>query len=127
VTGNRHKDFLHKASASIVKTYGLIATEALNVNNMTAAGGEFKKGLNRSTLDTARKVKSSRTCHRCGVQRKKLLSERHKCECGANCSRDENAAKVMLNWALTGSGQELSDAMSRDVSVLTCETHLIAA
>lgn len=149
---NRRKDFLHQTSANLVAQYGLIATEGLNVKNMTASGGAYKTGLNRSILDTApstflsllktkaeeagsmwvevptRRVKPSQTCHRCGVQRKKLLSERqHVCECGANCSRDENAAKVMLNWALTGSGQELSDAASQDVLVLTCETHLIAA
>lgn len=151
---NRRKDFLHQTSADLAARYGLIATEGLNVKNMTASGGKYKKGLNRSILDTApsaflsllktkaeeagsmwvevptRRVKPSQTCHRCGVQRKKLLSQRrHVCDCGENCSRDENAAKVMLNWALTGSatGQELPEAMSRDVSVLTCETHLIAA
>jgi putative transposase len=150
---NRRKDFLHKTSASIVKIYGLIATEGLNVKNMTASGGAYKTGLNRSILDTAprtflsllktkaeeagsmwvevptRRVKPSQTCHRCGVQCKKMLSERrHVCECGANCSRDENAAKVMLNWALTGSGQALSDVGSRCcLPMLNHETHLIAA
>lgn len=124
---NRRKDFLHKTSADLVKQYGLIATEQLNVKDMTASGGEYKKGLNRSILDTApstfinllktkaeeagslwvevptRQVKPSQTCHRCGIQRKKPLSERkHQCSCGAICSRDENAARVMLNWALFG-------------------------
>jgi putative transposase len=136
---NRRKDFLHKTSANLVKEYGLIATEELSVRNMTAHGGEYKKGLNRSILDVApstflnllktkaeeagslwvkvptRQVKPSQTCHRCSVQRKKPLSERtHHCGCGASCSRDENAARVMLNWALTGNvtGQELSDVGS---------------
>ena len=149
---NRRKDFLHKTSANLVAKYALIATEKLTVKNMTKAGRSVKKELNRSILDTApstflkllktkaeeagsmwievptRKVKPSQTCHRCGVQRKKLLSERkHVCECGASCSRDENAAKVMLNWALTGNGQELSKVMSREFSVLTYETLSIAA
>ncbi len=136
---NCRKDFLHQTSADLVKQYGLIATEQLNVKNMTAAGGEYKKGLNRSILDTApstfinllktkaeeagslwvevptRQAKPSQTCHRCGIQRKKLLSERkHQCDCGASCSRDENAARVMLNWALFGNatGQELSEVGS---------------
>lgn len=124
---NRRKDFLHKTSADLVKKYGLIATEELNVKNMTASGGAYKKGLNRSILDTSpstflnllktkaeeagsmwvdvptRLVKPSQTCHRCGIQRKKTLAEReHRCSCGASCSRDENAARVMLNWALHG-------------------------
>ena len=136
---NRRKDFLHKTSADLVKRYGLIATEQLNVKNMTANAGEYKKGLNRSILDTApstflnllktkaeeagsmwvevptRQVKPSQTCHRCGSQRKKLLSERkHQCDCGASCSRDENAARVMLHWALFGNvtRQELSEVGS---------------
>lgn len=147
----RRKDFLHKTTASIVKQYGLIATEQLSVKNMTASGGAYKKGLNRSILDTApstflkllkskaeeagalwvevptRQVKPSQTCHRCGIQRKKLISERHHdCACGASCSRDENAAKVMLNWALFGNatGQELSNVGSgSDLAVLNHETH----
>ena len=124
---NRRKDSLHKTSADLVNKYGLIATEELNVKNMTASGGAYKKGLNRSILDTSpstflnllktkaeeagsmwvdvptRLVKPSQTCHRCGIQRKKTLAEReHRCDCGASCSRDENAARVMLNWALHG-------------------------
>ncbi len=152
---NRRKDFLHKTSAGLVKQYGLIATEGLSVKNMTVKGGEYKKGLNRSILDTApftflkllktkaeeagslwvevptRLVKPSQTCHRCGIQRKKLLSERkHQCDCGTSCSRDENAARVMLNWALFGNvtGQELSEVGSGCcLAVKNHETPLIAA
>jgi len=152
---NRRKDFLHKTSADLIKQYGLIATEQLNVKNMTASGGQRKKGLNRGILDTApstflnllktkaeeagslwvevptRQVKPSQTCHRCGIQRKKPLSERtHQCSCGASCSRDENAARVMLNWALFGNvtGQELSEVGSgRCLAVKNHETPLIAA
>jgi putative transposase len=152
---NRRKDFLHKTSADLVKQYGLIATEQLSVKNMTASGGAYKKGLNRGILDTApstflnllktkaeeagsmwvevptRQVKPSQTCHRCGIQRKKPLSERtHRCGCGASCSRDENAARVMLNWALYGNAtrQELSEVGSRcGLPVLNHETPLITA
>ncbi len=148
-------DFLHKTSAILVKKYGLIATEQLNVKNMTAHGGQHKKGLNRSILDTApstflnllktkaeeagslwvevptRQVKPSQTCHRCGIQWKKPLSERkHICTCGANCSRDENAARVMLNWALYGNAarQELSEVGSRcGLPVLNHETSPVTA
>ena len=78
-----------------------------------------------------RQVKPSQTCHRCGVQRKKPLSERtHRCDCGAACSRDENAARVMLNWALTGNatGQELAEVGSGGgFAVLNHETHAVLA
>ena len=149
---NRRKDFLHQTAARLIQHYGLIATEQLNVKNMTAGGGQYKKGLNRSILDTApsaflatlkskaedagcewievptRQVKQSQTCHRCGLQRKKPLSEsRHVCACGANCSRDENAARVMLNWALeNATGQELAEVGSGGCfAVMSHETHAV--
>ena len=152
---NRRKDFLHRETARLVARCALIATEQLNVKGMTARGGAYKTGLNRSILDTApstflnllknkaeeaglqwievptRQVKPSQTCHRCGVQRKKPLAERwHRCECGADCSRDENAAHVMLNWALTGSacGQELAEVGSGGrFAVLSHETPAVLA
>jgi putative transposase len=113
----------------------LISVESLNTLSMSASGGNRKKGLNREILSAApgafhqmlkykaeeagiewievptRQVKPTQTCHGCGRQEKKPLSQRwHSCVCGVSCSRDENAAKVILNWALFGSasGQELS-------------------
>ena len=50
---NRRKDFLHQSANKVVKQSALIATEELNVKNMTASGGVYKTGLNRSILDTA--------------------------------------------------------------------------
>jgi putative transposase len=123
---NQRKDFQHQETAKLIKTYGLIATEALNVKNMTAKGGAYKAGLNRSILDVGmatikqmlsykaeeagsfrlalvptRKVKPSQTCPACGHQHKKLLSERtHLCtECGYTAPRDVAATQVMLAWA----------------------------
>jgi putative transposase len=136
---NRRKNFHHQIASQIVKENGLIAVEALSIKSMTANGGNRKKGLNREILSTAptqfhallkskaeeagaiwveiptKKVKPSQTCHRCSDQEKKTLSERwHSCDCGANCSRDENAARVILNWALNwASGQELAEVRSR--------------
>lgn len=138
MTRNR-RHFHHVLSAKIVKENGLIATEGLSVKAMTAKGGVNKKGLNREILSTAptqfhsllkskaeeagamwieiptREVKPSQTCHLCFAQVKKRLSERwHHCDCGASCDRDENAARVILNWALNGvSGQELAEVRSR--------------
>ncbi|MFI4937286.1 MAG: RNA-guided endonuclease InsQ/TnpB family protein [Candidatus Berkiellales bacterium] len=146
----RRKEFIHQETAKIVKETCLIATEDLNIRAMTAKGGSRKKGLNREILNTTpgaffnllkckaeeagiqwvevptREVKPSQTCHRCGVQKKKALSERwHECPCGASCSRDENAARVILNWALYGNatGQELSEVWSgRSFATMKQET-----
>jgi putative transposase len=124
IARKRH-EFLHQSSALVVKANGLIAVEKLNTKGMTAKGGQRKKGLNREILSTApgafhtmlkykaaeagtryievptRKVKPSQTCSGCGNQAKKPLSERqHTCPCGLTLSRDQNAARVILNWAL---------------------------
>ena len=132
---HQRKDFLHQTTNQLVRDSSLIAIEQLNIKNMTASRGVYKKGLNREILSAApsgfhqmlkykaeeagtqwveiptRTVKPSQTCHRCGRQEKKLLSvRRHECPCGVVCGRDENAAKVILNWALHGNatGQELA-------------------
>jgi putative transposase len=132
---NQRDDFQHQISSRLVKTYGILATEELNIQNMTAHGGAYKKGLNRSILDVGmagllqkleykvsetgtgrfwkvptRKVKPSQTCPLCGHQEKKLLSERvHLCKnCGYTGNRDVVAAQVMLEWALENYGQELA-------------------
>lgn len=130
----QRQDFLHQTTARIVKEHALIAVEKLNVKAMTAAGGSRKAGLNREILSTSpgafhqllktkaeearlqwieidpRKVKPSQTCSGCGHREKKPLSQRwHHCQhCGLHISRDENAARVILNWALyqTPTGRE---------------------
>jgi len=149
---NQRKDFHHKIAAYLVNQNGLIAAEALSVKAMTAKGGTRKSGLNREILSTAptqfytllkskaeeagaiwveiptREVRPSQTCHGCGIQVKKLLSERwHQCDCGTSCDRDENAARVILNWALRWvSGQELAEVRSRrGFAVLKHETPAI--
>jgi transposase len=48
-----------------------------------------------------RHVKPSQTCHHCGRVAKKPLAQRwHSCPCGATCSRDANAAWVLLDWGM---------------------------
>lgn len=142
---NRRKNFHHQLAVRIVKENSLIAVETLSIKSMTASGGARKRGLNREILSTAptqfhnllkskaeeagvlwieiptQKVKPSQTCYGCRIQVKKLLSERwHHCSCGVSCDRDENSARVTLNWALEWvSGQEHDRAgeswMFRDV------------
>jgi putative transposase len=54
-------------------------------------------------LADTRKVKPTQRCHCCGELVKKALSERrHVCACGADCGRDENAARTLLRWLLEG-------------------------
>jgi len=125
IARKRH-EFLHQTTAQVVKHNALIAVEKLNTKAMTASGGRYKQGLNREILSTApgafhkmlaykaeeagtryveiptRQAKPSQTCSGCGQRQKKALSERkHSClACGLILSRDENAARVILNWAL---------------------------
>jgi putative transposase len=97
-----------------------------------------KAGLNREILATAprafldmlrykaaeagvefvevpsRTVKPSQTCSGCGKQRKKALSERqHVCACGLVLSRDQNAARVNLLWALARTGREPTGCLAQ--------------
>jgi putative transposase len=106
----RRQDWVHKVAAQITSANSLVATETLNVKNMTAKAKKGKRkrqksGLNRSILDVgfgmlrsaikykveeaggffvevpAQKVKPSQTCPKCLAQKKKELSERiHCCE-----------------------------------------------
>ena len=107
---NRRQDWTHKVAAQITSANSLVATETLNVKNMTAKDKKVKRkrqksGLNRSILDVgfgmlrsaikykveeaggffievpAQKVKPSQTCPKCLALKKKELSERiHQCE-----------------------------------------------
>lgn len=141
----KREDFLHQTSALIVKSAILIATESLNIKAMTANGGSYKTGLNRSILDTSpgkffelleykaadagipyievptRKVKPSQTCSGCGYSEKKQLSDRvHDCKkCGLVLDRDVNAALVILNFAMTGFVTGREPALSVE-SKVTC-------
>ncbi len=133
--GWQRENFLHQTSAKVIINSKLIGVEDLNVKAMTARGGRYKAGLNRSILDTSpgkffrllqckaeeagigyvnaptKTLKPSQTCARCHHKKKKLLSERqHHClRCSFKCDRDVNAALVILQYALkTVSGQELT-------------------
>jgi len=149
---NQRKNFQHQLSAKLISQYSLIACEALSIKNMTKSGGTYKRGLNREILSTAptqfhallkfkaeeagtlwvevptREVKPTQTCYRCYRQNKKSLSERiHRCDCGVVCNRDENSARVNLDWALKQvSGQELVELGSRRyLAMLNQETTAI--
>jgi putative transposase len=141
--GRQRQDWQHKVASQIVSDNSLVATEKLNIQGMTAKGGNRKSGLNRSILDVGignlkrlvkykveeaggvyieiptQKVKPSQTCPKCGHQKKKILAEReHHCEkCEYTCQRDVASAQVMLNYAR---GQELPSLIAESSSSTEC-------
>lgn len=126
---NQRQNWVHQVAAEIVSGNSFVATEKLEVKNMTrkAKKGKRRKqkaGLNKSILDVGfgmlrstikykveqiggvcvevptRTVKPSQTCPKCGNQHKKTLDIRvHQCSCGYLQDRDIAAAEVMLYWA----------------------------
>lgn len=116
-TANQRKDFLHKESLSIAKTYDIVCVEDLNMRAMSNKG--FGNG--RVTLDNGygmfinmleykldergkhlvkvnKWYASSQICSSCGRQQKISLGTRtYRCECGMIMDRDKNAAINIKN------------------------------
>ena len=116
-TANQRKDFLHKESLSIAKTYDIVCVEDLNMRAMSNKG--FGNG--RVTLDNGygmfinmleykldergkhlvkvnKWYASSQICSSCGRQHKISLGTRtYRCECGMIMDRDKNAAINIKN------------------------------
>lgn len=116
------RDFLHKTSTDLVRRFGAVAIEDLNVAGMVRNGGARKRGLNRSISCTGwaewrtmlsykaardgrhvvvvdRWYPSSKTCSACGHLLATLsLGTRHwTCPgCGTRHDRDVNAAKNIM-------------------------------
>ena len=122
---NRRKDFAHKLSHKIVKEFGGIAVEDLNINNMQqdnftclnksiadAAWNSFSNMLAYKaecagrTFVRVNPAYTSQTCSRCGYRQKLKLSNRHyKCPCcELSLDRDENAALNILSLGLQAVG-----------------------
>lgn len=110
---NRRNDFLHKATTQLVRQYGTIVIESLNVKGLVqgilskqvldAGWASFRQMLAYKAEEAGRKLfevdcaYTSQTCPKCGVIKKKALSERrHDCECGYSTHRDTAAALVIL-------------------------------
>ena len=110
---NRRLDFLHKLSTDLIRTYGSICLEDLNVKGMmknhclangisSVAWNEFVRQLSyksdwygRNVLFIGRFEPSSKTCNHCGyVNRELTLKDREwTCpQCGEVLDRDVNAA-----------------------------------
>ncbi len=121
------RDVLHKATTQLAQQHQVVVVETLNAAGMRAAGGAYKRGLNRALADAAlaeirrmlgyktrwygshleeadRYFASSKTCTACGRRKPNLtLADRvFECdddECGARIDRDLGAA---INLARLG-------------------------
>lgn len=123
---NQRQDWVHQLAAEIISGNSFVATEKLEVKNMTskAKKGKRKKqkaGLNKSILDVGfrmlrttikykveqiggvfieiptKKVKPSQTCPRCGHQHKKTLDIRvHECSVCAYVQDRDIAAAEVM-------------------------------
>ena len=128
---NKRKDFAHKLSRKIVKDFGGIAVEDLNINNMQqdnftclnksiadAAWNSFSNMLAYKaecagrTFVRVNPAYTSQTCSRCGYRQKLKLSKRHyKCPCcELSLDRDENAALNILSLGLQAVGRKPVEA-----------------
>ncbi len=116
--GNIRKDFLHKLTTSIAKTFAVVKIENLNVQGMLAnhklAGAiadlgfyEFKRQLEYKCAAFGAELglveqwfPSSKTCSCCGHKQDMPLKVRqYDCpSCGLSMDRDLNAAINILNY-----------------------------
>lgn len=147
---NQRQDWVHKTATQIVSCNSLVATEKLDLKNMTrkAKKGSTKKaqktGLNRSILDVGmgmlraaieyklsecegvfmevptKSVKPSQTCPNCGVKKKKELSERIH-DCPCGFTCDRDVAAAMVMLNWAmGAGTDLNKRRSDSSTSTHC-------
>ena len=127
---NQRKDFLHKASRSLVNTYDLISIETLDLTEMAktkhfrksiydTSFGTFTRYLEYKAKDEGKTLikiekyyPSTKTCSQCGREQDIKLSERtYHCICGHKMDRDLNAA---INIGVQGLIQYVKNAYGTD-------------
>lgn len=116
------RDFLHKLSTDLIRRFGVVALEDLNVkalcqslrlgkSMMDASLGELVRQIEykaawfgREVIKIDRFARSTGVCPDCGLIGDKLpLKVRHwRCECGAEHDRDVAAAQVIEQIATAG-------------------------
>ena len=133
---NARRDFLHRASTSLVRTADLIAIEDLLVRNMVrnrhlaraisdCGWGEFRRQLEykcerygRRLVVIDRWYPSSKTCSACGhlLADLSLSTRQWRCpSCGARHDRDINAAQNILAAGRAVARGSPGDACGADV------------
>lgn len=136
----QRKDFAVKLARCVIQSADLIAYEDLQVRNMVknhklaksisdAAWYQFRCWLEyfgniygKITIAVAPQY-TSINCSSCGRQVKKSLSTRtHKCICGAELCRDENAALNILAKGLSTVGHTGTNAWGQNDLCLDLET-----
>jgi putative transposase len=117
---NQRRDFWHKTTSDLARTYSLIAVEVLNLSFMTRNGklslsahdaslAMFRQMLDYKVENTGSQIvgvnprNTSQACSRCGVIVAKSLNVRvHRCpDCGVELDRDVNAALNILALGLS--------------------------
>jgi len=122
VTSRARTNFLHQASARLIREYDVIAMEALNIRGLArgalardvhdASWAKFlsmlrykaeRAGVRLLEVDPRN---SSQDCSGCGMRvSKDLDTRRHECpHCGLSMDRDLNAARNILDRAGVGPG-----------------------
>ena len=130
-TADQRRDFLHKESCRITKSYSFIAVEKLDIKGMLhnrylskhisdASWNSFIKMLSYKTVESGGQLvqinprNTSKTCSKCGAVADMPLDQRmYRCSvCGFVCHRDINASINILKI-----GQDLpeSNACGHDV------------
>lgn len=137
---NQRWDFHHQTANTLVKKYGTISYEDLNIAGMSrhpylakhindASWGSFIRTLVYKAESAGVQVVSvdsrgtSQICHRCGVKVPKTLAMRwHRCpKCGIKIGRDLNAAINIKLRGLATVGTTGSQACGDGSSVLGSE------
>jgi putative transposase len=151
---NQRKDFQHKLSHRLVKEYGLIGVESLQVKGMMQNGrlakaiadvgwGEFNRQLAYKGAWYGCQVKkidswypSSKTCSVCGAVMAELALSIRQWECPvceARHDRDVNAARNILKEATVGTtgrhagGVHVRPVLQKQAGTLKPETPQLAA
>lgn len=118
-TRNVRRTHLHQSTRRLLRSYDLIAIEALNVEALSrtflgkwvrdASWGEFVRMLRYKsakfgvTIVEVDPRRTSQECPGCGALAPKTLAERvHSCPCGCVLDRDIAAAKIVLKRAVAG-------------------------
>ncbi len=125
------RDYLHRLTSEIARTYDFISVEKLKTKNMLRNGnlarsiqeqtwGKFATLLNEKAESAGVKVVAvnpegtSQECSSCGAEVKKDLSVRtHRCTCGLEMDRDLNAALNILYRGISIAGGNVTRMVER--------------